>query len=123
MLEFERRNFSLALEKLGKSGPIKNVFYKAAIKQLTLKIYYELGWLDSAADLLDAFRHFVRTDKLLTESYILNCNTFINFFNRLLKINDDIKSNGHEISKLISDLKSTSQTWLLRKAQELEVST
>jgi hypothetical protein len=41
----------------------------------------------------------------------------------LLKLNDDIKSNGHEISKLISDLKSTSQTWLLRKAQELEVST
>jgi hypothetical protein len=123
VLEFERGNNSNALEMLAKSGPIKNVFYKAAIKQLTLMNYYELKWFIPAAELLDAYRHFVKTDKLLPDTYILRCNTFINYFSKLLKMNDDIKSNGHEISKLISDLKSTSQTWLLRKAQELEVST
>ncbi|MEZ4823384.1 MAG: hypothetical protein R2942_13665 [Ignavibacteria bacterium] len=39
-----------------------------------------------------------------------------------MKINDDIKTNKLELSKLIYELKSTSQTWLLKKAGELEVS-
>ena len=91
VLEFKKGNFQTALEKLGKSGPIKNVFYKAAIKQLTLMNYYELKWFVPAAELLDAYRHFVKTDKLLPETYILRCNTFINYFSRLLKVNDDIQ--------------------------------
>jgi len=120
VLEFKRGNYSGALEKLGNSGPIKNVFYKAAIKQLTIMNYFELKWFVPAAELLDAYRHFVRTDKLLPETYIQRCNAFINFFNRLLKINDNIENKVFEISELISELKSTSQTWLLKKALELE---
>lgn len=119
-LEFEKGNYSEALEQLGKSGPIKNVFYKANIKQLTLMIYYELQWLIPAADLLDAFRHFIRTDKLLPELYKTSFISFINFFNRLLKIKDGTKNNFLEISVLISELKSTSQIWLLKKAKEIE---
>lgn len=83
-------------------------------------IYYELEWFVPAAELLDSYRHFVRTDKLLPETYIQRCNSFINFFNRLLKINDNIENKGFEISELISELSTTSQTWLLKKAYELE---
>lgn len=118
-IEFEKGNFNKALEILGKSGPIKNVYYKAAIKQLTLMIYYELNWLAQATDLLDAYSHFIRTDSLLPEMYIIRCNEFINFYNRLLKINDNKGKNDFEISELISDLRSTSQDWLLKKAQEI----
>ncbi len=119
-LEFERNNYQEALEELGKSGPIKNVFYKANIKQLTLMIYYELKWFVPAADLLDAYRHFVRTDKLLPEVYKTSFNSFINYFNRLLKINNNSENYAFEISQLISELKPTSQIWLLNKATELE---
>lgn len=120
VIEFKKRNFQSSIEKLGKSGPIKNVYYKAAIKQLTLMNYYELKWFFPAAELLDAYRHFVKTDKLLPETYIQRCNSFINYFNRLLKINDNPQQNVFEISELIDELKSTSQTWLLKKALELD---
>lgn len=119
-VEFEKGNYSEALEKLGKSGPIKNVIYKAAIYQLTLMIYYELHEFVTAGNLLDAYRHFIRTDKLLPELYITKCNVFIDYYNRLLKINDDPQNNSFEISELISELKSTSLSWLLKKAEELE---
>lgn len=122
VLEFKKGNYSEAIEKLAKSGPIKNVFYKAGIKQLTLMNYYELKWFVPAAELLDAYRHFVKTDKLLPVTYIQRCNAFIKYFSRLLKINDDPESNLFEISELISELKSTSQNWLLEKARKLEVS-
>lgn len=122
-VEFEKGNFSGALERLSNCGPIKNVIYKAAIKQLTLMIYYELKWFLAAADLLDAFRHFLRTDKLLPEMYINNCNSFINYFGRLLKLNDNCNKgkDEFEITKLISELKLTSQSWLLKKASDLEI--
>lgn len=121
-LEFEKGNFSEALEHLGKSGAIKNVFYKASIKQLTLMIYYELNWLIPAADMLDAFRHFIRTDKLLPEIYKTQYNSFINYFSRLLKLNDKTGNNIYELNGLISELKSTSQIWLLNKVRDLEKS-
>lgn len=118
-LKFEKGNYTEALDELGKSGSIKNAFYKAAIKQLTLMIYYELHWIVPAADLLDAYRHFIRTDKLLPELHKNGCNAFINHFGRLLKLNDNSKDNEFEISKLIDELKTTPQTWFLRKAEQL----
>ena len=119
-IEFEKNNFAEALEILGKSGPIKNVFYKGAIKQLTLMIYYELKWFAQAQDLLDSYSHFLRTDKLLPKMHITNCIAFINFYNRLLRIKDNLEIKNFELSELITELKSSSQIWLLNKAQELE---
>ncbi|MEP7146842.1 MAG: hypothetical protein ABI792_07520, partial [bacterium] len=119
-LEFEKANYPAALEKLGKSGPIKNIFYKAAVKHLTLMIYYELKWLIPASDLMDAYKHFIRTDKLLPDMYKTHINLFLNYYNRLLKINDKAENYIFELSELIAELKTTSQGWLLKKAKELE---
>jgi hypothetical protein len=58
----------------------------------------------------------------LAKEFLVHGNLFINYYSRLLKINDNVKSSGFEISELISELKSASQTWLLKKANELEVS-
>ncbi|MBL8008515.1 MAG: hypothetical protein JNJ56_13405 [Ignavibacteria bacterium] len=120
-LEFEKGNYSAALEILSKSGSIKNVYFKAAIKQLTLMIYYELHWHVQATDLLDAYRHFINADKLLPEIYITRCNSFINCYNSLLRLNDNKGNCSFELSELITELNSTSQKWLLKKALELEM--
>jgi len=119
-LEFEKDNYNGALEKLVKSGPIKNVFYKSAIKQLTIMVYYELEWFVQAAELLDSYVHFVKTNKLLPDMYIDKCNSFISFFSRLLKLKNKAGNNAYEVSKLISDLESTPEKWLLKKAVELK---
>ncbi|HMQ69901.1 MAG TPA: hypothetical protein PKA90_12905 [Ignavibacteria bacterium] len=111
--------FSGSLEKLGSSGTVKNVFYKAAFKQLTLMIYYEMKWFIPASDLLDAYRYFVKTDKILPEIYKTSSNSFINYYSNLLKLSNSPGISKTEISKLISELESTPQTWLLRKAHEL----
>ncbi len=119
-IEFEKGNFNKALEILSKSGPVKNVFYKAAIKQLTLMIFYELKWFAQSTDLLDAFSHFIRTDKLLPEMYIIKCNEFINYYNRLLKLNDNKGKNSLDTAELISELEKTSEAWILKKVQEFK---
>ncbi|HQY51532.1 MAG TPA: hypothetical protein PLD63_04105 [Ignavibacteria bacterium] len=118
-LEFEKGNFSEALEILGDSGTVKNVYYKAAIKQLTLMIYYEMNWFVPAGDLLNAYRNFIKTDKILPAIYKTSCNTFINYYSKLLKINDNIVKDKVDISSLISELELTSHVWLLNKAREL----
>ena len=118
-MEFERGEFKKALEYLKNSGQIKNVMYKAASKQLNLMICYELKMFISAEEHIDAFRHFIKTDKLLPEMYKTQCTDFINFFNRLLKLNDKNKKSIYEKEKLISELKSAPQTWLLNKTLEI----
>ena len=120
VLEFTKNNYTEALEILGKSGSIKNAFYKAATKQLSLKIYYELKWFAPAYDLLDSYKHFIKTDKLLPEMYITNSNLFIKYYSKLLKIIESRGENKFVISKLISELKLTSLDWLLKKAEELQ---
>ncbi|MFZ1323403.1 MAG: hypothetical protein WAT71_17760 [Ignavibacteria bacterium] len=117
-LEFEKGNFKKAMDYLGNSGQIKNVFYKAASKQLNLMISYELKMFVSAEEQLDSYRHFVKTDKLLPEMYKTQSSVFINFFSRILKLNDVNSNNSFEAEKLISELKLTPQTWLLKKAIE-----
>lgn len=118
-LEFERGNFSNALEKLGDTGPIKNIMYKAAVKHLQLMIYYELKWFVQASELLDSYKKFIKTDKLLPEMYKSQSNTFINYFNRLLSIINNPVNNSYDLEKLISELKLTNLNWLLKKAMEL----
>lgn len=120
-LEFERGDFSKALEKLSGCGQIKNVMYKAAIKQLYLMIYFELKWYIPAADVLDTYRHFIKTDKLLPEMYKSQCSNFINYFSRLLTIITGTDDKNFELEKLINELKSTPFGWLLRKAKESAV--
>lgn len=117
-LEFERNNFSLALQKLSESGQVKNVMYKAAIKQLQLMIYFELKYFIPAGELLDSYRHFTKTDKLLPEIYKSQCNTFINYYDRLLKIAVSTDKKSIDLEKLITELKLTPLNWLLKKAIE-----
>lgn len=118
-LEFERGNFSEALKRLSDSGQIKNIMYKAAMKQLYVMIYYELKWFVQAAELVDSYRHFIRTDKLLPEMYKSQCNTFVNYTGKLLTIINNPVNKSYELEKLIAELKSTNSNWLLRKAMEL----
>lgn len=120
-LEFTRGNYNEALEILGKSGSIKNAFYKAASKQLSLMIYYELKWIIPSYELLDAYVHFIKTDKLLPEIYMNESNSFIKYYTKLLKIIENTEDNKFDISKLISELKLTSQHWLIKKAEELQI--
>ena len=81
-------------------------------------ISYELKMFVSAEEQLDSYRHFVKTDKLLPEMYKTQSSVFINFFSRILKLNDVNSNNSFEAEKLISELKLTPQTWLLKKAIE-----
>jgi len=67
-------------------------------------ICYELKMFISAEEHIDAFRHFIKTDKLLPEMYKTQCTDFIHFFNRLLKLNDKNKKSIYEKEKLIDQL-------------------
>lgn len=118
-LEFEKGNFNEALKQIGQTGQIKNVMYKAAVKQLYIMIYYELKMFQPALDQNEAYRHFANTDKLLPEIYKTQCITFVNYFKRLLHLAESPDSKKIVVQKLIDDLKPTTLQWLKNKADQL----
>ena len=119
-LNFAREKYEKALGLIN-AGNISNVKYKVSIKNLTLKLYYELGWLTEAFDLVDSNRHFLSHDKVLPEHSKKMSINFLKFYNKLLKL----KSNGKPLG--IRNLKAElmrannlyERDWLQEKLNEL----
>jgi len=84
-LNFVQKKYKKSLELIN-IGNIPNVKYKVSIKNLTLKLYYELGWITEASDLIDSARHFLSNDKVLPEHSKQMSMNFLKFYNRLLKL-------------------------------------
>ena len=95
---------------------------KPSIKSLSLMIYIEKGWFDQAVDLIDAYRHYVSYEKLLTDVSKEKSMNFIKFCNEIIKLNS--KSSRKKINDVKFDLKNTEnileKEWLTEKINELE---
>lgn len=95
--------------------------FKADIKNLLLKVYYELDDYDKAFTCLDTFRHFLRTNKEITETHKTPYRNFLKFYSDLIKVKCGDKANGLEYidSKIKKDAPVASKDWLLEKADEI----
>lgn len=117
---FENGRFEEALEYVGKVQ-YDFFMYKLDIKNLTLRIFYELELYEQAYSLLDAYRHFLsNTDEIAPAFKVLH-NNFLHFYSKLLKI----KSMGidEDTGLYIREMNKieifASKKWLLKKAKEL----
>ena len=120
-LYFERGRFEDALECLSKI-PYDLFIYKVDIKNLMLRIYYELELYDAAFSMINAFRNFLSTTDEISEVFKTQQINFINFYNKLLKMKADNKPNDAGfIAKEIEKRDSVaSKHWLIEKAKQLK---
>lgn len=117
---FALGEFEKSLEYINKIK-MDYFIYKYDVKNLLLKVYYEMGYLEEAISMIHSYRELLRKDVFLTESRKVRNRNFIKFLRRLIILKIDNKA--HEIENLKIDLQVVSEMrykrWLLIKIDEI----
>ncbi len=118
---FEEKKFDKALESLSKID-YEIFHFKIDIKNLQLKIYYELNLFDEAYSLIDTYKHFIAHNKFISERYKSLAGNFVGFVHRLLKAKEsEDKSEAHLIEKELKEKKNTLfEEWVRFKIADLK---
>ena len=120
---FENGKFEEALERISKI-PYDVFIYKLDIKNLMLKIYYELDLYEPAFSLINAFRNFLSTTDEFSDNFKAQHLNFLNFFNKLLKMKagNNFEDAGFIIKEMQDKNYFASKSWLIKKADNLKKS-
>lgn len=119
-IHYSKREYESALRQISKVQ-YDYFIYKMDVKNMMLKIYYELGLFDQALFLIDTYRHYLNSTEDLNEYYKEAYSNFLNFYNKLLK--SKMAGNLSESNLIMRDIEAVetihSRKWLLSKANEL----
>jgi len=119
-LYFTKNEFEKALVMVSN---INHEFFlfKADLKNLTLKIYYELNYFDQAFSMVYSYKHFLKYTKEITKSFKEVYENFLNFYFDLLKIKSQQSKEGPSFIKkrIEKESKLVSKRWLLEKSDQL----
>lgn len=85
-LKYCTKSYDEALTHLSRINLNDDVFYKFAIKDLYIKIYYELGHYESIFSSIDSYKHFLHSNKLITNDVKKRYGLFLNMLNDIVKI-------------------------------------
>ena len=106
-----------ALGYLAKTGTSDDIFYKFAVKDLNIKIFYESGRLEQVYSLIDTYKHMISRSKLLSPEVKASYRMFLKYLTDLLKP-------GAEPAMLKSSLGSApgfvNKEWLKNMAAKLD---
>lgn len=122
-LNYKLKNYNKALEFFAKTN-FRLFLMKVMVKSYTLRIYYEQKMWDQAFSAIDAFRHYLKKEKLISEDQKSAQYEFMINLSELIKIRIENYGNGkneklHMLQKQINGMKSNplgSKNWLLEKA-------
>lgn len=88
---------------------------------LRSKIFYELGFFDTALSVADSLRHFIKNNNVMADVLKNSLRNFCKFFTTLMRLNKNYNKVKH--TKLLSELVSSSGTWnkiwLIEKTNEI----
>lgn len=119
-LSFARKDYSSSLENITKVN--FNLFtFKFDVKTLMLQIYYELGYYEEAAAMMDSFKHFLSNNKNVSQVFREWNVNFLNFYGELINHKSGRKKTDIDLlkKKIESTPNSASPVWLKNKAHEL----
>jgi hypothetical protein len=121
-LLFEKGKFEEALERLSKI-PYDVFIYKVDIKNLMLRIYYELNLYESAFSMINAFRNFLASSEEISGGFKTQQMNFLNFYNKLLKMKADNKNEdaGFLLKEMEKKDSLASKQWLIEKASQINI--
>jgi len=115
------KNFGMALDYLSRVKS-EDFYYMTRIKNLLIKIYFELGELDLTLYLIHSYKSYLSKTKLIPENLLERYNNFVNFTQKLVRIKKGTED--FPLRKLKKELVNTAKVeykgWLLRKIEELE---
>jgi hypothetical protein len=122
LLYFERGQFGLSLDKLNRID-YELFHFKIDIKNLQLKLYFELGYHEELLSAADTYRHFIVNNKYISHRYRMLCSGFVNFLIKVNKLKTDEYSaeNSEFIRNEIESSKGyLYKEWLLEKVIEVK---
>lgn len=127
MLKYSLSNFYFINKQFEKSlEEILTLKYdlfimKYYVKDLQMMNYYELNDYNSFQLLFDSYKHFLGSNKSITENWKNSQIEFSNILNKLFKLKERL--NEFEIQNLENEITNSTvqkKQWLLRKVNELE---
>lgn len=118
-----KQDFTEANEFLSKVKKLHEPHMKANLKLNMLIIYYELGWYESSINVIDSFKHLLKSEKNFQEVIKEKYRKFIRGYSMLidLKSKNDIKSRMKLEKFLLESDGTASVNWLKRKAKLLGI--
>lgn len=120
-----RQNYDAALDYLAKVKS-EDFYYETRIKNHALKIYYELGYVESALSLIDSYHHYLSRNNLVPQDNMERYYNFITYLKRLLIIKSKEDNKGypslHALKKELSEnVKTEYRGWMLDMINKLEM--
>lgn len=119
-MNFEKGNFEKVNEQL-QSIVTDQLYLKIDLKNLLLMTHYELNYTESALSMIDAYKHFLAHNKLLTQSFKENNLRFANALNSLIWIKEKPDKNKLiDLEKKITEFGNDRKIkWLKRKIEAI----
>ncbi|NOS86582.1 MAG: hypothetical protein HOP31_15715 [Ignavibacteria bacterium] len=121
MLNFQNDQYEKALEFLSKIKSFKYFHLKTKTKDLTLMVYYELGYIEEALALISSYSNFLSKNKRLAHKLKESELNFVNFVKEIIRVSEspgkvDCKYLTGKINKSIN---LNHKDWLSQKVSEL----
>ena len=120
-LYFLKNEFQKSLDYISTFKNNEFHIFKLDVKQLSLKNCYELNSYDQAVAAIDAYKHFIDSNKKIPELSKGFYRNFIKFYGELLKIKYGKSKEDPSFIKaeINNNTQIVSKSWLLEKANEL----
>ncbi len=119
-LYFLRGNFEKSLESISK---VEHEFFlfKSDLKNILLKIYYELDYYEQAFSMIDSYKHFLSNTNEISKEYKVFYRKFVTRYLQLLKMKSGKSKDIPDYIKreLSKETKIVNKNWLLEKVSEL----
>ncbi len=120
-LSFLKNEFE---KSLGYISTFKNnefYVFKIDVKHLTIQIYYEFSSFDLTVSTMDAYKHFIDSNKKIPEFAKILYRNFIKFYKELLRIKYGMSKEDPSFLKKEIDncTQIVSKKWLIEKSDEL----
>lgn len=120
---FNLKRFDEALKEISMVKNFSHVYFKYLLKQLYIKILYELNLYTEAEDAAKAFLQFLRNDKLIPKETKKWNEDFLKFFFKLLSAHQS--KSKEKAGILANEIRKQkylySRIWLLDKASEVSM--
>jgi hypothetical protein len=117
---FYLKNYDECLEFLNKVK-LNNIFIKLVSKSLYIMVFYELNDVERFEHAIDAFRHFLKRNKLVPNNMRIMGYKFINYSAKLMKAKINNDSYGIDTIELeIINSITANKKWLLDKINEIK---
>lgn len=120
VLQFHKKNYSGSLDHI---SMIKHEMLPVTIDVYVLKakLFYEFGFFDTSRSVADSLRHFIKNNKVISDTLKNSLRNFIRLFFALMSLNNNYSEAKYK--KLFFETENSKLTWnkiwLIEKLNEL----